>query len=430
MYSCVLAFDPIVFKRGDQDAVEAFRRKLSLSWHHLTLTLDKDNRDIRDWVLAAMPFVFTQATYRLLCDAFKDDKKCFVSTAQSVVDKIISVISFEITGFQQNKETLRKERRRLFLPRVTVQPHINQRDVVKGIKRQEMLDDRRSNGVPSLAFGNVQPEHEIDEVQLDHLMTRHNEHKANEATQAAVDDSGLTGFEVNSAALKKPEKRAAINPELDVDRYNALTESIEIVDKQLDRFDECTDKYATTPFTSLFDTQQLVKRFSGKELAELDQQSEIGAPTPGPSSPEGSREIPLSKSLGSSGGLLRQSRAVEFEDGELNVTYESRRLVNTLNAWQDGDASPGGSSQPSTPTLKRAQTRFLRATPKAKSRESMAKMQRMRQEQLEKLCRDEPLPEELRSREVNTGWVSPAFVRLTRSGRSERCVAKGAAGLI
>jgi len=402
----------IIFKRGDQSAVETFRRNLATSWHHLTLTLDKDNRDTRDWVLTALPFIFTQAVYRLFCDAFKDDKKSFLSNAQSIVDKLMCVISFEITGFQQNKETLRKERRRLFLPRVLMQPHVNQRDVVKGIKRQELLDDRRGHGgVPSLAFGNIQSklEQDIDEVQLEHVMVRHNELKEQAAQAAqALSQPEMTDY-ASQNALNKAEKRAAVPAHLDVDRYNALKDSSEIVDKQLDQFDECHEKYVMNPVVSQFETQQLVKRYSSKELAALDEQSEEQARMD--SSPSGTRELSLSKSL------MRQSRGVEFDDGELCVTFDSRRVISTcVNAWGDGDQSPGGSSQPSTPTLRRTQSRLSRTnttTPKTKNRESVAKVQRMRQEQLDKLCRDDPLPDELRSREVNTGWVSPAFARLT-----------------
>jgi hypothetical protein len=400
--ACTAAFwlsIAVVFKRGDRDVADAYRAKLSLCWHFVTLALNKESRDTREWILASLPFIFTQVAFRLLCDSFADDKKSFINDSQSVLDKIMFVINFEITGFHQNLETLRKERWRLFLPRVISQPHVNQYDVLKGIKR---LDDRQSCGVSSLEFGNSDTTQVIDELQIEHVMTRRNEVAQLQLATGPPPDCS------SEAACLQAERRAPVPPELNVDRYTVLEDGSDITERQLDGFDDCVEKYLQAPVILSSQNQPMarVRRFDAPDEVEAEPNATIAGVVS--DSPFQARSRPNSRG---ENHLRRQvSSSVEFGDDEMRISYDSRPFGL---AWPDGEESPGGSSQRSE-LFQRRMSRVVRTTPKAKSRESVSKMNRMRQELVVQLCGgDEPLPNDLRSRELNTGWVSPAFIRLT-----------------
>merc|ERR1719375_1072828 len=126
--------------------------------------------EARDWCLGALPFVFAQAVYRLLCDAFEDDRKHFVSQADKLLDKLCLVMHFEVTGFQATAETVRKARKKLFLSRVLINPQQDLFESEAAKKREIMLETQMSKTKDRpLAFGD-QDSKPLEETQLEHVM--------------------------------------------------------------------------------------------------------------------------------------------------------------------------------------------------------------------------------------------------------------------
>jgi len=108
--------------------VDEFKDDLAASWYNLTLLafrLMPHEPDARDWVLSAMPIVYAQAFFRVLLDAFEDDKKQFTGNATQLVEKLTLVCHFEITGFQMKADTARKIRRKLLVKTVLQKPDLN-----------------------------------------------------------------------------------------------------------------------------------------------------------------------------------------------------------------------------------------------------------------------------------------------------------------
>jgi hypothetical protein len=126
--------------------------------------------EAHDWCLAALPFVFAQAHYRMLYDSFVEDRKHFVCEAEKLIDKLSLVVHFEVTGFQITNDTVHKERRKLFLSRVLVNPHQDLFEEAQSRKREQMLETQNAmNKDMPLAFGS-QDNKPLEETQLDHVM--------------------------------------------------------------------------------------------------------------------------------------------------------------------------------------------------------------------------------------------------------------------
>lgn len=163
----------IVFQRVPDTIILAdFRNQLAQSWYLLCLESQTQilHREARDWALAALPFLIAQAIYRMLCDAFEDDRKHFVSQAEKLLDKISLVMHFEVTGFQLTSETVRKARKKLFLRNVLHNPQLDLFQSEEAKKRQEMLESQNANNQDRpLSFGQKDGQ-ALEDTQLEHVM--------------------------------------------------------------------------------------------------------------------------------------------------------------------------------------------------------------------------------------------------------------------
>merc|ERR1719469_48744 len=126
------------------------------------------NREHRDWAMDAWPCAFAQAIYRILCDAFKEDRDNLIAQGVPLLDKLMTIAFFEATGFQMDNQTVHKVRRALFLRRVVKNPEQDQFEFLKGAERQQTLE-RQSQAVghKPLAFASCpQDGVAMDEGQL------------------------------------------------------------------------------------------------------------------------------------------------------------------------------------------------------------------------------------------------------------------------
>lgn len=134
----------VVFSRAPYPQALAFlRSELARAWYLLALETKRSapwEREKRDWLMDAWPFIFSQAIFRILYDAFEEDKDNLKKHSGDMLDKLSRVAHFEALGFQMDKDTARKARNRLFLRRVVQSPETDQVTFLQGLARRQLLE--------------------------------------------------------------------------------------------------------------------------------------------------------------------------------------------------------------------------------------------------------------------------------------------------
>lgn len=129
-----------------------FRSQFAEGWYSLMLQTRRHmkgdlpvDREARDWVVEAWPFIFAQVVYRVFFDAFKEDRENFSTQGATLLEKLVQIAHYEATGFKLDPETGLKARRRLFLRRVVKNPEQNQHDFLKGLSRQKAMESAKQS---------------------------------------------------------------------------------------------------------------------------------------------------------------------------------------------------------------------------------------------------------------------------------------------
>jgi len=425
----------VIFQRIQEPVLASLRRELSASWHLLALAMVQQSpKDAKDWVQAAMPYVIAQAIYRLIHDAFESDRKVTTAQANVLIDKLTLIIHFEVTGFQLNLQTVHKARHRIFLRRVWKSPYVNQRELMKGFQRQEKLENNAaSNGNRPLAFAQSQSDvasyvsenRPLEEVQLHYIMQgraallRQGRSKAYSRSlmSASGSDSALlagsrssmgvafSGSSADMTSWAAAESTCSPPPaELSVDRYEGLADDgAAMLQKHLAALqsfeddaseDEVDDANGDAENEDVEESPD-----GGEELSDIDDPSgatqELATPFLGSPKPVMDAWSPI---VASPAGGVAGSVAVGL-------------------ASVESDAA-GTDSQIPSPQKRRLHFRSSLvagkrgSVVKEMSEEAKSKQMRIKQEALLKLIVGCPLPEELCRKELHTGWVSPAVLRL------------------
>mmetsp|Transcript_114954 Transcript_114954/g.199277 ORF Transcript_114954/g.199277 Transcript_114954/m.199277 type:complete len:670 (-) Transcript_114954:48-2057(-) len=202
----------VIFRRLVEDAKEEFQHRLASAWYLVILEVNnKVHNDIeaRDWLLGTLPVVLVQAVYRLMVDAFPDDRSQLVHHADPLLEKLTVVVFYEVAGFQLNDETCRRARRQLFKQNVLENPFVNQHESLKSQMRREALENQSKKLLP-LTFGQVTGL-ALEETQLEHVMMGREEER--KKSQSSL-----------SPAVDKPELLSLVPKELSVDRYASVSQ--------------------------------------------------------------------------------------------------------------------------------------------------------------------------------------------------------------
>lgn len=386
--TCTLLFWLVlgaIFGTLPTQAHSALRSELGESWYVFTLQVRDaipGDREVQDWITAAIPFVFAQAIYRLLTDGFVEDRKHLVKEADVLINKTSLIVHFELTGFQLNSETIRRARKRLFLRRVVQGPHVDQREFMKGKKRQEILESHSAGaGEQPLEFGKMDGR-PLEETQLEHVMHGSDRQRQEDEKALAL---GKIVYEL---------KNLPVPADLSVVRYSHLGERAETMfERHIAELDRC----------------------SGKDRPSWGDGLEEAEPTPSssrapsePMSPMSSPVSPMSrtKSFGATWPRATMAPTGAGEDAEGGV-----------------DDTPRAQEKDGTPTAKMKTQRLWRkgiliakfnvAKDDHRARkERESKARKLRQETLHKKICVDPLPKELSEKTLETTWVSPAMMSL------------------
>lgn len=152
----------VLFRRAHEEDVQEAERALARSWHRLSIKAGEvcsdqatasSYMDSRDETLAALPTAIVQAVYRLLVDAFDEERAEVVKQAEPILDKLMLLVHYEASGFQMNVSTVRELRRRLFRRHVTKQPALDLRESLRLQQRRDQLDRENTKGQNPLSFG-------------------------------------------------------------------------------------------------------------------------------------------------------------------------------------------------------------------------------------------------------------------------------------
>lgn len=120
-----LAFLSFFSRQREPCLFQGLREALATDWHLLCLEaaqLMRNSRSSKDWVMGALPFVVSQAIFRIHADAFEEDRAQLKFHGMGIVTKVTHLVVFELHGFQITEDALRKERQRLFVRRVLLHP--------------------------------------------------------------------------------------------------------------------------------------------------------------------------------------------------------------------------------------------------------------------------------------------------------------------
>lgn len=384
-------------------AFAAVRAELGKNWHLLMLQVEElmpHHRNTRDWVVAAAPFVFAQAVYRLLCDGFEEDRKHFVAQGSKLIQKIALVVHFELTGFQLTPDSVKQALRRLFLPRVIACPHINQRDYLKGVRRQEVLESMK-DAARMLDFGRKDVA-TMDKSQLEHILQGRMQ-QLQPTTPSSTKNTPVIQIE-----------HALIREDLSVDRHLHLNDiGTTLMERHFDvlgiknrggREDE--DEYEDAPPSPV----ALVKRSEeGVSRKESSEHMESECPTE-PGSPDGTNNRGashrrLASTLPTLGTIKWLDGGASSDEG--NSARGPERSSTTAAVGQRLRVVTSGDAR--TPKTPKALTKFDHREAATLRKVNEAKARRLRQDLLQQKIVGEPLPPEICTRELNTDWVSPAL---------------------
>jgi hypothetical protein len=284
----------IIMKRVDDEVIAELRRRLARSWYLLSLEVHKKAhegtketaQEIHDWLCGALPVLIVQCIYRLMVDAFSEDKSKLVHLADEALEKIMRVVSYEICGFRRNTHTLSKERTDVFQKAVLENPFLNQHDSLKSQMRIEFIQCRNKKDKdslpPPLVFGE-QSAMPLDEKQLEHVMQGREQDRDNQAFGKV---------------------RTPVPDELSIDRYFSIAhEGEELFHRHMQ---ELNPDYVANTWECMLDVPEVMVR----------QCSEPNAERPATGLDE---EIAKTSRTVSAGGQLREAekRRREAKENEL-----------------------------------------------------------------------------------------------------------------
>jgi hypothetical protein len=461
----------IVFGRMHHDILSGFRDQLAQSWYKLTLELQgqiQNDREVRDWVLQQLPFVFAQAVYRLLCDAFEDDRKHFIGQSVKLLDKLSLVMHFEVTGFQVNSDTVRKTRKKLFLRNVLRNPQVDLFESEEAKRRQEMLESQIVEG-KALSFGKEDGQ-ALEETQLEHVMQGRNEPRQSRSPMGSSPSKSMKDSPDLRRASDAPDSPTMKQHQfvwepweprenLSVERYDKLSgDGDDMWNRHMAELSQILGQEVEEPRPQ---TPQLEDDF--EDMNEFDLRSTCSSPkshrsygrttsrSSVPDSPKtptrvrpkmmstGLLNTPASAQLA---GTLPSARAA----GPPTVERHPPRTITMMGnqvTWpaksppkkppppldlvakpreqkSDSQSDDCVSLALSSPKLSKQQKRKVLAVGKLATmwkddkdkKERDAKQKRIRQDALHRKIAAEPLPQDLFEHELLTTWVSPVMKRL------------------
>jgi hypothetical protein len=217
----------VVMKRVCEEAIQEYRENLAKAWSLVTLEVRKiasegpkgTESETQEWLLRYLPVVLVQCIYRLLVDAFGQDKPQLTHWSEQILEKIARVVTYEVSGFKLNKSTLLKERKHIFQKVIITNPYVNQHECLKSQMRREFLENRSNKEPMALIFGQ-QDALPLEEEQLEHVMLNRSisQQKGTEAGGIA----STMAFE-------------CVPSELSVDRYSSIAQiGDQLMQRQLD----------------------------------------------------------------------------------------------------------------------------------------------------------------------------------------------------
>lgn len=389
-----------VFGCFADDVASHLRKELGRSWHLMCLEVEassRGNRGVIDFVLSRAPYVFAQTIYRLLHDGFDEDKKHFMMHAGKLIQKLTLVVHFEMTGFQLTPDSVKKGRRKLFLPRVLMNPHVNQRDFLKGQMRQTVLESQKDSKPRIMEFGRIDAP-PMDEIQLEHLMTGRLL-EILKRLPAAPKANGRHQLGVNS-----PGK---LGEDLSVDRYQHLTGlGAELASKHFSTLGILASDGSVSSGVS--DSEEA-------RSSEPSDSEEFGSE---PNNEDASNRQSVSRLLSN---WSSKAGAKEGQEDSFSEDPDSSRPGTSPQATK----RPQTSDENGVPLLdsdamkRRRQTKVQKKPTfcaeqmmqnkekEREQREQDKKARRLKQGQLQEKLQHEPLPAELCVRAFCTTWVSP-----------------------
>lgn len=391
-----------------EDAAVPVRAELGRNWHLLGLLVEErmpHHRSARDWAIAAAPWVFAQAVYRLLCDGFDEDRKHFLTQGSKLIQKITLVVHFELTGFQLTGESVKQGRRKLFLQRVLASPHTNQRDYLKGVRRQEVLESKKDAAPRMLDFGRQDAPH-MDKSQLEHILQGRAAKLKHQLRQMSQTPS--------SKPAPVPIENSWMRDDLSVDRHLHLNDVGAMLMEQ--HFRSLGIKIKGTDD---FEFEEDSARKDDDESSGCDSITELVSPAPRSST--GSTRTNLASTMPSRVGTVKWlDGGASSDDGN---SEQERPATSTSGGHSRFSSSnsvddPEGENILELPSLKLRKQRGMKRTGTQRldhreaallKKENDAKARRQRQDLLQRKIVEEPLPEELSTRQLNTDWVSPTL---------------------
>ncbi|CAK0877939.1 unnamed protein product [Prorocentrum cordatum] len=152
----------VLFGRAREADVREAERSLARSWHRLNIEAGEvcssqstasSYMGARDETLDALPTLIVQAVFRLLVDAFDEERAEVVKQAEPLLDKLMLMVHYEASGFQMNVSTCRELRRKLFRQHVTEQPALDLQESLRLQQRRDQLERENTKGQHPLSFG-------------------------------------------------------------------------------------------------------------------------------------------------------------------------------------------------------------------------------------------------------------------------------------
>jgi len=405
----------IVFGCVSERALGPFRDALAQNWYLLSLQANKGypaNAEERDWVMQALPYVFAQAVYRLLIDSFEDDRKHFIAQSSSLIEKITVIAAYEVAGFQLTEETIKRMRRRLFMKRVVKNPYVDQREFLRGQKRQEMLE-QVLDPTRKLEFGNLDAV-ALEETQLEHVLQgraaglqgRRNQWHGNSSRVGRSPPSGSKGSSPGPSLAGGPNsggvnamRAGGAHSEMrvwkppaslmkSVDQYEELGKrGVEMLTRHLRELQACTG-----------DDGQEDDLLGGNSDSDGENAEDAESIPPGSPYSMASGSFTSWSPRSNDEGTNRKTSADSFEKS----ARETPQLQLPSFPFRKSKRWKKVSTVAKIMTL---------LSPHREKREEQAKQQREREQALLKKL-SQPLPQNLREREVYTTWVSPVQKRL------------------
>jgi len=408
-----LAFQCLFRDHAPPDLLQDLRSQLARGWYLLTLETGKHfPRDTagRDWANQALPFMFAQAVYRIICDAFEEDRKHVIAHASHLIDKLNIMAHYEVTGFQLNAETGQKCRRQLFQKRVVKHPHTDQLAFVRGQKRQEMLETHKDNGDPVLTFGQSDGV-PLEESQLQHVIQNRME---------AVQTKGGGGSTHSGTKIFPVADVWVVPYELSVDRYDDLASTgVGILSRQLHELACCmrkpheeaevTSRLSHNGCASAPSLGTAPTRLSEKEIATAR------LAKGGWMQPEGrGKKVPSRGAEARGSDILGATGSTATGRPSTTATEESRPGTSSdmsgsrCGSRQDGGSRVSWGRGSMSRTSMRAIGTMAKLSQRARDKEKAIKERKQHQESMYIRLKDLHQVDEMQSRELWTTWVSPA----------------------